>query len=380
MKKQKTSEKQLSVEESIREDQKVLEDSSTPDNPKKKVRLTLGSSLFGLMTLGIAVLGIIISIDGIIQLKEWNAGLKNFQEQIDKKLYTEQQHLNTLENALKEISTRQKTLDQQLHYYHSIVLPALQKKQSVDVLWQLEKSYNWLQQAQLDLRWSGDWQSALLLLKASANVIEQFKIAQLQPISLSIMQSIAELSAIKLTNEIDLLNQIKNISDEVVILPAPELSSQASKANSSQSTQVLAIKQSGWTEMWHRGWDSIKKIVVIKPTDDNSNSERPANSRQMLNDRLFLIFQQIQWALLKKDNALFHWSITQAMNLIQQNEALIDIKNEKTMSCLSHLKALEQENLTPALPDLDPVCYQLKNYIDNLSNQPKMSEVLEKTV
>lgn len=349
MKKQKTSEEQ------------VLTTNSEPiDAVKKKTVKSSSATLsrqFGIITLIIAVIGVFISVDSFFKLQEWNVGLKNFQEQVDKQLETEQQHLNNLENALKDIDARQQVLDKQLSSYHSAILPILQQKQPVDKLWQVKKAYNWLQQAELDLRWSGDWQGALLLLNASNNALKEVDIVPLQSIQSQIAADIAALAALKPINETVLLGQIKAISDQIVALPQPKKLA---------PPQTNTTNTSGWKGMLHHTWESIKSIVTIKPVD-TVNSMPFIQSRQVLNENLFIALQQIQWALLKKDNTLYHWSVAQAIQIIQGNAALIDLNDPKTTTCLTNLKTLDQQNLTPTLPDLQPVCQQLKAYLDSLT-------------
>ncbi len=333
------------------------------------------SPKFGIIALVIATIAVLISINSLIKLKEWNVDLKSIQVKMDERFTLEQQSLDLLERTVKNLDKRQKILRKHWSNYQSAVLPVLQQKQPVDLLWQLQKAYTWLKQAELDLRWSGDLNGALLLLKASADVIEQSKIPQLQPIHDLIKEDISGLVAVKLVNESEVLQQIKTISDDIVLLPVPASKSvQTSQTEASTSESTAKETASGWREMLHKGVEAIKNVVIIKPTNGIEKPMPSEQSRQVLNENISLALQQIQWALLKKDNTLFHWSINEASELIQKNPTLIDLTNPQTELCLNNLKQLAEQNLTPTLPDIEPASNQLGAYVNTLTNAAGTSE------
>lgn len=346
------------------------------------------SSRFGIVTLVIALIGVGISIDGLLKLKEWNAGLRTFQAQMDERLVVEQKHLNTLEEALKHIDARQKNLDKQIDVYHSTILPVLQKDQPADVLWQIRKAYHWLLQAQLDLRWTEDYQGALLLLNAANNVIESSHLAPLAPVEALIKEDIATLSAMHTMNETVLFEKMSDISKGIAVLPMPSTSS-ASHVVSTVSTEKTS-SETTWRLFFVRAWQAVKKLVIIKPVDAGDSdavreslSSSPYNLlqlRQNLNERLMLSLQQAQWALMKKDDTLFHWSLEQTINMIQKNDQLIDKNSPETITCLNDLSMLATQTLAPVFPDLQPACQQLKNYIDMLSTAVVAAEPADNTV
>lgn len=360
MKKAKTSEDQQVLEENK---VNAVVDNVPPESPSNS-QTTFFSMRFGIVTLVLAVVGIIISIESLIQIKAWDVGLKTFKDQIEKHQDTEELRLNNLANELKGINARQKAFDKQLSNYHAEVLPLLEGnvpgKKPVDMLWQLQRAYNWLQEAKLDLRWSGDWHGTLLLLQAADEVIEPLNISQLQPVHVILSANIATLSAIQPINEMALLTQIKNISNAVVTLPAP-ISTKSQSAKPAQPEQKLT----GWRATVNSGFEWVQKVVTIKPV--KSTQPRPqAQSRRTLNESLIITLQQMQWALLKRDNVLFHWSVDQVIQMIQMNDTLIDLHTPQTSNLLQNLMLLEQQNLAPALPDIQPACEQLKAYMDTL--------------
>lgn len=323
---------------------------------------------FGVITLIIALVGVAISIDGLLKIRAWNTGMSTFRAELEHRLDTEQERLNTLETALKGIDLRQQKLSTQFTYYQSIIVPVLQEKRPVDLLWQIQKAHNWIQQAQLDLRWSGDWKGALLLMKATHSILDQSKISQLNSTNQLLADDITLLSKATAIDNTKILAKIQQLSDDIPTLPIP------SKPTIPSTTTASATQTAPEEPLWRRVWTSIKNVVVIRPsqeTDVTGEGLSLEQSRQTLNDNLYLTLQQTQWALLKKDNKLFHWELTQITDTIQKNGALIDLNDAKTTACLQDLSDLQQQNLNPTLPDLHPVCQQLKTYIDTLLAQGK---------
>lgn len=341
------------------------------DKPKSKETSTKSSAetypRFGVITLVIALVGVAISIDGLLKIQSWNTGMKTFRAELEHRLDTEQERLNTLETALKGIDLRQQKLSTQFTYYQSIIVPVLQEKRPVDLLWQIQKADNWIQQAQLDLRWSGDWKGALLLMKATHSILDQSKIAQLDSTNQLLADDITLLSNATLIDNTKVLAKIQQLSDEIPTLPIP------SKPIATPAAAASAANTSS-EPLWRRAWTSIKNVVVIRPsqeTDAAGEGLSLEQSRQTLNDNLYMALQQTQWALLKKDDKLFHWELTQVTDTIQKNGALIDLNDAKTTAFLQDLTNLQQQNLNPTLPDLHPVCQQLKTYIKTLLAQEK---------
>lgn len=371
MKKQKTSEEPVCKPVATEE-----HDSDALSQEAKSISTV--SMRFGIITLIMAIAGIILSVDSLVRLKEWNSGLQTFQNQIDNRLKIEQKHLDTLESALKNIDTRQKKLDKQLSYYQSAILPILKKKQPLDTLWQLQKVYNWLQQAELDLHWSNDLSGALLLLKAANNVLAEINIPQLDNLHTTITEDITQLSAVKQPDDTRLFNTLSTISDEIAFLPKPPSSEKAE----STAPSADASAKSGWRATLNHVWVFIKNLVVITPNDSPNHSESPlsiAHSKKVLNENLSIALQQVQWAVLKNDNVLYHWSINRVIQLIQKNPQLIDQNSPKTIECLDHLNALNQENLAPTVPNLKPVCHELKTYLNVFTQTATETAAVEKT-
>lgn len=373
MKKEKTSEARAVVSEEVED---TVLNSTSNDSTSEKIKKTLPhhvstSSRFGIVTLILATMGIILSFASLIKVKEWHSGLKTLKEEMETHFQSEQQRLNNLELSLQNIDTQQKAFEQKLNVYHSTLSalkPLLQKRTqreaSVDVLWQLEKAYDWLQEAKLDLRWSDDWQDALVLLQSANAVIEQINVPNLEPVHLLLQENIKALSMIQPLDEVALLEKIKNMSSVVNNLPTPSLSTTSHAANTEAEKPEPTSR---WRIVLNRGFDWIKNVIVIKPVNSTSSSSH-FQSRKVLNENLTIALQQVQWALLKKDNALFHWSLEQVSQMINNSGTLVDLSNEQTSMFLQDLNFLKNQNLNPpALPDLQPACQELKAYMDTLN-------------
>ncbi len=374
MKKEKASEAQQVAAEEVDSTVSTSSPDTTSISPKHKKKYAAGvstSSRFGIVTLILATMGIIISVDSLIKVKEWNSGLTTFKDEVEKRLQTEQLRLNNLETALQQIGTRQKAFDKELNHYDNALTslkPLLDKRTqqeaSVDVLWQLEKAYDWLQEAQLDLKWSDDWQGALLLLQSADAVIEKTDAPALQSIHLLLVENIKALSMIQPIDEVMLLKKIKSMTKMVNNLP----SSMSESATSTTGSDAAPAPKSGWRSVVNRGFEWIQHVVVIKPANSTPSSLSHFQSRRILNENLIIALQQTQWALLKKDNRLFHWSLEQVSQMLQNNETLIDFNNEQTKIFLQNLDFLKKQNLNPpTLPDIQPAYQQLKAYMDTLN-------------
>jgi uroporphyrin-3 C-methyltransferase len=351
----------------------TVESASLQDSSKKRPA-SIFSSRFGIVTIILAMMGIVISVDSLVKVKEWHKGLTTFKEQLQKRLESEQNRLDGLEASLQDIGIQQKNFDQKLNTYNSTLSafrPLLDKRTqqqaAVDISWQLEKVYEWLQEAKLDLNWSDDPKAALLLLESADDVIEQLDIPDLAYMHTLIEQNIKTLSAIQPINQIDLLEKIKVLSNAVMLLPSPQGTTPKSDA---ASQQVAESSDNSWHSVVNRVENWFKKIVVVKPANP-AFSNKTFQSRHILNENLIIALQQAQWALLQKDDVLFHWSLEQIVQMVSGSNLLIDESAQETKVFLDNLSFLENQNLQlPELPDLQPACQQLKTYMNTLKVQP----------
>lgn len=313
----------------------------------------------------IAVLSLLVSIGGIIKLKMRNKALEVFEVKVEKQLEDSQKNLTSLQKTLQSVETKQKNQNKQLKAYHSLL--TLQENQSVSALWQLQKTYAWLQQASLDLSAHEGVASALLLLKASNNMLQQLNLKELQPVATLIAQDMQILSAIQPINEIGILSQINAISDKVALLPNPVT---PSNEPVTKNPNENVTQKHSWQLKLSHFWQTVKGVVVIHPSSDGTlllPASSSLLSRQQLNENIQFILQQTQWALLKRDKALFDWSLSQAIDTLQANGKLIDLNSVITIEFLQNLQALKAQDLAPQLPDLQPVCDKFKAYLDILS-------------
>lgn len=344
---------------------KPLDDKQVTPAKEAKVREPL--SKFNVITLVLAVVGVCMSISGLIKIQTWGRGFQALRAELSVRLDAEQTHLDKLEQSLKAIGNRQQAFDTQLTYYRSVIIPALQEKRPTDFIWQMQKVSQWLKQAQLDLHWSEDRKGALLLLKAAQGVLAQSNVPQIAPFKAQISQAITAVSAIPPLHCTHVLLQLHTIVDSIPNLPAPVVSAQV-VTSASASAEPMS-----WSQ---KAFASLKRLVTIRPSSEVNTDTLvlQKQARQEWNTNMALYLQQAQWALLQKDDKLFHWSVDQATQALMNNNGIIDLTDGQAMQCVETLKELLQLNLHPTVPNLAPLCRSFNAYIKTLTVTPEKAQ------
>ena len=111
-----------------------------------------------------------------------------------------------------------------------------------------------------------------------------------------------------------------------------------------------------WQNALRKTVEMLKSLVVIRHRDTEITPLVSQTQEEFLRQNLQLILQQAQWAVLQHNQAVYHYSLTQASEWIQHYFADND---QATLALQANINELQKINLTPDLPDINALITQV---------------------
>lgn len=263
--------------------------------------------------------------------------------EINQDLNKQHQALERTNNFNQSLLTQQQQLAQQIKSSNQTIAAFSQHKHPVDdALWQLKKAYYLMQLAQFNLHWNHDVTSSELLLQHADQLISELDLADAIEIREALAREITQLTAIPVIDKLGMMSKLAAITQAIPQLP---LNYENNLQLPSSTDKSPTVYQSGWRNAVYRVWQELQKIVIIRHHTQPISPLLPPEQRRLLDDRIILLLQQAQWALLQPNADIFQLSLQQALELIKQHFALDDVK---TKAVLKQLAELKQQEIAPS--------------------------------
>jgi uroporphyrin-3 C-methyltransferase len=298
----------------------------------------------------LAIAGIIYFAQHTIQFKQDT--MKQIQS-LKTEIKTLQEEQKNTTTALKDtqgvITNAQEKLTNMDKEFQAALKEA--KYQTKD--WLLLKARYYLELAQINTHWSNDTETTIALLQEADALLAPFREQPVFNIRQVIAQEMTELKATPKVDTTGLLSQLDAIFNLINQIPlkrtTPSLEEKLkSPAPASMSTTTTS---SVWQTRFKKSLDALEKLVVIRRQDDEYLPLPSKAYESMLRESIRLALQQAQWAVLQHDEAMYQFSLNQAMKLIQRSFATDAMQ---TKALLTQLQELQAIHLTQ--PKLHPEC------------------------
>jgi len=302
------------------------------------------------IVLYILVLLIIVSIltglviDSVRKRQE----LSKLHQQLNVKLQKLQQQQQEQDDVQLSNMSR---LQQQIQQLHSQANQVVETNQD----WLLIKARFYLELAQINSFWSPNYETSIALLNQADSLLKQSNSAQLLAVRQAIAQEIVQLKAIPIIDSVGLLGSLDAIGTNVarLVISSPLLHSQPSpKANVTAQT---------WRDQFKQSMNSLGKLVIIRSDEETMNPMILPLFHSITKETIQLNLQQAQWAVLNRNQDVYHLALNQALRALQK----ISAQTSQAQALISQLKSLEEIQLTQPKPNSGAALSLLNQVIEN---------------
>jgi len=314
----------------------------------KKIKTTTDTTkvsskngIFSVIALSISVFVLVAGFWQVARFDDKITNINRTTAKLSSQLTTRFEETQTLFSKLVEQEKQFKDFNETLAKYLKRIQLFENDLNSPDRHLSLREMMHGLHIAQWLLIYQKDVKSAIELLK-----IIETRIAGLPQFEISIRKAIAKdiaiLESVSIVDEIGILTRIDALSGMI-----PNLSLEPKKfvikkpSNNKSGT--------GLTAEVKKGWESIKRLVVLRDREKPIEPILTAENRIILDQNMQLLLKQTQWAVIQRNQLIYVKLLKQAQ------EWLIRYFNQQDPANLSinkSLTELQKINISPKIPNL----------------------------
>jgi len=187
----------------------------------------------------------------------------------------------------------------------------------------------------------GNPSSALELLNQALNIITQLNDTKLATLSQALKNDIAKLNTAPSSDLSELYLKINELDKTIDQLPFPALPLMPSTNGPNAQHGTF------WQKLLAKSKQTLQQIVIVRRTD--SDVMFPAESKPFLYQNLHAQIENMMWAVLHHNTAVYHASIDRASKWIAH---YFDQHAGLTKQTLAELASLKEQSLQIEQPDL----------------------------
>ena len=201
----------------------------------------------------------------------------------------------------------------------------------------------YLELAQINAQWSDNSETTESLLQQADNLLSSSHDPRVTPIRQAIASEIMQLKTIPALDMTKVLSQLDAAVDTIKTLT---LTSPKSLMTQTQTNNTIpAPNLSEWEHHLQQSLNVLKTMVVVRRQQENIQPLPSLEDETILRNRIELYLQDAQWAVIKHNDALYQWSLSQTVKHINQSFS----KNDpKTKALVTQLETLQKIHLVPA--------------------------------
>lgn len=248
--------------------------------------------------------------------------------------------LNTFKQQLLETqqqSHRNLILQQHLQKHVSNVNQALQAALQQNLYktndWLLLKARYYLELAQINRQWSHDVSTTIALLQQADALLAQAHLQPMNAIRENISKEINLLQKQPHLNLSQLLQIIDGLHDQSLALVLKPVVPEP-KSNDSLTKPL----PTAWHQRLKQSAHLLEKLVIIRHHDETISPLPSPAYEMMLRENIRLNLQEVQWALLQNNEAVYQTMLQQIIKNIHRYFAI----NPNCEKMLQQLKSLQQ--------------------------------------
>jgi len=214
--------------------------------------------------------------------------------------------------------------------------------------WTLREVEYLLQIASQRLQLERDVDSAVVALAAADERLRELA----DPSLLSVRRQLAiELTALRSVPQLDrdgLVLKLISFAQRVDQLPLANAPPPVSSVSAPATATAPATRD--WRVALDAAWEALQRLVVIRRDNEPIQPMLAPEQEYFLRQNLRLQFESARAALLRDDAASFKASLQSTERWLQQ---YFDSKDQSVSSAIEALHAMAEQNIRPALPDIN---------------------------
>lgn len=282
---------------------------------------------------------------------------------------TQQEHSSTQLNAttanLQVAEQHRSRLEQQMH----AILQSNQTTRSND--WMLLKARYYLELAQINTIWGSDVQTTRRLLTQADGLLTENHEQPVLEVRRVIAQEIATIQSEKPVDVAGLLSQLDAAQERVNALKARLIPGEGLQASS--PAEKDSPVPSGWRARLQESLHALEKLVVVKRLDVDAQPFVTPAYAALLRGRIQLALQEVQLAVLQRNETLYQLMLKQALQLVNQS---FDPKDANTRALLQQLAEFQQQTVAQKKINIGQALLLLNQVID-VSQDMKQEDKLK---
>jgi uroporphyrin-3 C-methyltransferase len=317
-----------------------IQEETAPEAVTKKSKRHTYSAILVLLTITFASSLYVTQRSCQLQI----VGVKEQQTQIMKLCH----------DATKTMSENDDTLKAQLSNLDKQLQTSLkQQGHQTDASLFLKVRY-YLELAQINAQWSDTPEITQALLQQADMLLVTSHDPRVVDIRKAIAEEMLQLKAIPTLDITGILSQLDASVDEIntLVLKSP-LSAMPKEKMPTASTP----NASEWREHLQQSINVLKTLIVIRRQDENVQPLPSPDDEAILRNRIKIYLQDAQWAVIKHNNTLYQWALSQTIKHIKESFSMNDPKTKVLVTQLETLQKTpltpEKMNLTRSLPLLN---------------------------
>lgn len=275
---------------------------------------------------------------------------KTVHDLIKQQKSTHTESTDNIKTEIDTITTKLNDFDKQIATLNKGLIKAYQKQNQSPDDWVLHEVEYLIRIAHLNLQYVGNIPVSLKILKNAEARLQDAGNPALLSLRQKVSDTIVELKVVPTINMPSLMTKIQSMDQ--LIAQFPFATSNVIEKEQPQATPSEAKPKSKFKAAWQMSMEKLSKIVVIRKHDENVKPIIYPEHQLQIKENLHLVLEQMQWAILQKNQVLFNKNIAQAKRIIERYAKADDTV---TQAFIDNLDMLASTNLEPKLPDISPL-------------------------
>lgn len=348
-------------------------DAKTPSSPQKPQSNTSSTAIINnpgsssthrhTITAALILIAIGCSIYAIytnLQLRQGTTQQVNALITQINTLKKQQTHTETqIDTAMKVVNASQDTLHNKLNTLDKNLQAAVQQRLYQTKDWLLLKARYCIELAQINAHWSDNSDTTIALLQQAdallADVHDQRSFIVRQAVN-------KEIALLKTMPKLDIAGLLSQLDAAQGVIANLELKPTVASVEKNATTTANNETSSAWRERLKESVGLLEKLVVVRRHDEDILPLPSPAYESMLREGIRLNLQEAQWAALQNNEAIYQFSLAQALKNINRafepNMAVTD-------ALVKQLKNLQQIHLIQQKPILEQSLPLLNQLIES---------------
>lgn len=270
---------------------------------------------------------------------------------------TQQEHTSTqLDSAVQnmhEADEQRRLLNQQMN---TVIQSGTYQTND----WVLLKARYYLELAQISATWGNNTPITSALLNLADKLLAGVHEEPLLEVRRAIAQEDAAVKTVEIVDIAGLLSQLDAAQESTHALVARFIPGQVSKTTSADTADAQQ-GVSGWRGRLNESLHALEKLFVVRRIDADVEPFIMPAYAALLRERIQLILQETQLAVLQGDEALYQLTLKQAIKLMKQS---FDLHDPNAAALLKQLDLLRQRTVMQKKIDIGQALLLLNQVID----------------